>query len=88
METCVGPRKDCYVLINGKNRKPRYLQYQQAKCSHLSDWDTLDRLNEKGHISGPKCKTKYVTLSDEAVELSEKLFMSFLGYLASKSGIQ
>lgn len=38
------------------------------------DWDTLDRLYEKGLISDPKSKAKSVVLSEEAVELSESLF--------------
>ena len=43
------------------------------------DWDTLDRLHEKCLISDPKRKTKSVALSDEAVELSEKLFKKMFG---------
>ena len=43
------------------------------------DWDTLNRLHEKGLISDPKRKAKSVTLSDEAVELSEKMFISLFG---------
>lgn len=38
------------------------------------DWDTLDRLHEKGLISDPKSKAKSVVLSDKAVQLSESLF--------------
>lgn len=38
------------------------------------DWDSLDRLHEKGLISNPKSKDKSVLLSKEAVELSESLF--------------
>ena len=43
------------------------------------DWDTLDRLHEKGLISDPKRKAKSVALSDEAVELSERLFERMFG---------
>ena len=43
------------------------------------DWETLDRLHEKGFISDPKRKTKSVALSDEAVELSESLFKKLFG---------
>lgn len=43
------------------------------------DWDTLNRLHEKGLISDPKRKAKSVTLSEEAVELSETLFRSLFG---------
>jgi hypothetical protein len=38
------------------------------------DWDTLNRLHEKGFISDPKSKAKSVILSDKAVKLSESLF--------------
>ena len=43
------------------------------------DWDTLDRLYEKGLISDPKSKAKSVALSEEAVKLSESLFRKHFG---------
>jgi len=43
------------------------------------DWDTLDRLHEKGLISDPKRNTKSVVLSEEGVELSETLFNKMFG---------
>lgn len=43
------------------------------------DWDTLNRLHEKGLISDPKRKAKSVTLSEEAVELSETLCRRLFG---------
>ena len=43
------------------------------------DWDTLDRLHEKGLISDPKSKAKSVALSNQAVELSEALFKKHFG---------
>ena len=43
------------------------------------DWDTLDRLHEKGFISDPKSKAKSVVLSNQAVELSEALFKKHFG---------
>ena len=43
------------------------------------DWDTLDRLHEKGLISDPKRKAKSVALSEEAIELSERLFTRMFG---------
>jgi hypothetical protein len=43
------------------------------------DWDTLDRLHEKGLISDPKSKAKSVALSEEAVKLSESLFKKHFG---------
>ena len=38
------------------------------------DWDSLDRLYEKGLISNPKSKAKSVVMSEEGVKLSEELF--------------
>ena len=43
------------------------------------DWDTLDRLYEKGLISDPKSKAKSVALLEEAVKLSESLFRKHFG---------
>ena len=43
------------------------------------DWETLDRLHEKGFISDPKRKAKSVVLTDEALELSETLFRKMFG---------
>lgn len=37
------------------------------------DWDSLNRLYEKGLISDPKSKAKSVVLSEEGVKLSEVL---------------
>lgn len=39
------------------------------------DWDTLDRLYEKGFISDPKSKAKSVVLTEEGEKLSEELFL-------------
>lgn len=38
------------------------------------DWETLDRLYQKGLIANPKSKAKSVALSEEAVKLSDSLF--------------
>ncbi len=38
------------------------------------DWDTMNRLHEKGYISNPKGKAKSVVFSDEGVQLAEELF--------------
>ncbi|MFB6265244.1 MAG: DUF6429 family protein, partial [Bradymonadaceae bacterium] len=41
------------------------------------DWDTLDRLHEKGFISDPKSKAKSVRLTEEGAEASLELFEEF-----------
>ncbi|HQT92854.1 MAG TPA: DUF6429 family protein, partial [Candidatus Kryptobacter bacterium] len=38
------------------------------------DWETLNRLFEKGMISDPKTKAKSVWLTDEGAKKSEELF--------------
>jgi hypothetical protein len=38
------------------------------------DWDTLDRLHERGLISDPRSKARSVVLSDEGRRLAEELF--------------
>jgi len=41
------------------------------------DWETLDRLYEKGYIGNPKSKAKSVALSDEGARLSKELFKKY-----------
>ena len=44
------------------------------------DWETMDRLHEKGYISDPMPKAKSVLLlSPEGKQLSEELFRRFFG---------
>ena len=38
------------------------------------DWDTMDRLHEKGYISDPARKAKSVVMSPEACAKSQELF--------------
>ena len=39
------------------------------------DWDTMNRLYEKGFISNPVGKAKSVMLTDEGLEESKQLFL-------------
>jgi len=43
------------------------------------DWDTMDRLHKKGLISDPKNKNKSIIMTDEASEMSERLFNEIFG---------
>ena len=43
------------------------------------DWDTLDRLYEKGWIGDPKNKAKSVVLTDEGLAKSASLFERHFG---------
>lgn len=47
------------------------------------DWDTLDRLCEKGFISDPKSKARSVWLSEKGARLANELFRKHFG-LAEK----
>jgi hypothetical protein len=43
------------------------------------DWDTLNRLYEKGLIGDAKNKNKSVTFTQQGAELGEKLFKQHFG---------
>jgi Domain of unknown function (DUF6429) len=43
------------------------------------DWDTLDRLYEKGMIGDPKSKAKSVWFTEEGLAESERLFKKLFG---------
>jgi hypothetical protein len=43
------------------------------------DWDTLDRLFEKGYISDPKGKARSVWMYEEGVQLAKELFWKHFG---------
>jgi hypothetical protein len=43
------------------------------------DWDSLDRLADKGFISDPKSKSKSVVLSEDGARRAEELFTKFFG---------
>ncbi len=43
------------------------------------DWDTLDRLYEKGWIADPKNKAKSVVLTEEGLAESARLFQHYFG---------
>jgi hypothetical protein len=43
------------------------------------DWDTMDRLYEKGYISNPKGKAKSIAVSEEGEKRSRELFEQMFG---------
>lgn len=43
------------------------------------DWDSLDRLHERGLISNPKSKAKSVELTAEGERLAEEFFRRHFG---------
>jgi hypothetical protein len=43
------------------------------------DWDTLNRLYEKGLIDNPRSKAKSVWLTEEGLAKSESLFEQYFG---------
>lgn len=48
--------------------------HDQVRAWKGFDWDTLNRLHEKGLIANPKNKTKSVVLTEEGLARSEELF--------------
>jgi len=43
------------------------------------DWDTMDRLFQKGYIHDPKSRAKSVVMTEEGVKRSEELFSKHFG---------
>jgi len=43
------------------------------------DWDSLDRLHERGLITNPKSKAKSVELTEEGARLAEEAFRRHFG---------
>lgn len=43
------------------------------------DWDTMNRLFEKGYIDNPKSKTKSVYVTEEGFAKAKELFIKFFG---------
>jgi hypothetical protein len=51
-----------------------YEEYNALRAWKSFDWDSMDRLHEKGYISNPKSKAKSVILTQEGRILAEELF--------------
>jgi hypothetical protein len=49
------------------------------------DWDTMNRLHDRGLISDPKSKAKSVVLTPEGATLAQKYFDAHFG--VSRSGL-
>ncbi|HPC95118.1 MAG TPA: DUF6429 family protein [Sedimentisphaerales bacterium] len=50
------------------------------------DWETMNRLHEKGYISDPKGRAKSVVLSEEGFRKAEELFHRFFAREDPKAG--
>jgi len=50
-----------------------------ARAWKSFDWETMNRLHEKGFISDPRSKAKSVVMSEEGFEKAEELFLTFFG---------
>src|SRR5215469_4362719 len=55
--------------------------YWRAWKSH--NWDSLDRLHEKGYISDPATKARSVVLTEEGAKRSQDLFEKYFTKAAS-----
>ena len=49
------------------------------------DWNTLDRLHEKGLIMDPKGKAKSVVMTEEGIQKAEALFVKHFGSALSQA---
>jgi len=49
------------------------------------DWETMDRLHEKGLLMDPKSKSKSVRLTEEGIQKAEALFKEFFGDKLAKA---
>jgi hypothetical protein len=43
------------------------------------DWETMNRLHEKGLLMDPKSKSKSVRMTEEGIQKAEALFVKFFG---------
>lgn len=55
-----------------------------ARAWKTFDWETLNRLHEKGLIGDPVSKAKSVVLSAESVDVARSLFEKHFGLTGSK----
>lgn len=61
------------LLLVSHNREEGY----GARAWKGFDWDTLNRLHEKGFITNPVGKAKSVGMTEEGYKKAEELFMKF-----------
>ena len=50
-----------------------------ARAWKSFDWDTMDRLHEKGLISDPKGRAKSISLTEDGFQKAEALFLKHFG---------
>ena len=50
-----------------------------ARAWKSFDWDTMNRLHEKGYISNPATKAKSVLMNEKGFKKAEELFRKFFG---------
>ncbi len=55
-----------------------------ARAWKSFDWETMNRLHEKGCISDPRGRAKSVVLSEDGFRKAEELFHRFFGREASR----
>jgi hypothetical protein len=48
-----------------------------ARAWKSFDWDTMNRLHEKGYISNPKSKALSIALSEEGLARAKEMFETF-----------
>ncbi len=48
-----------------------------ARAWKSFDWETMNRLHERGHISDPRSKAKSVVMTEDGLKKSKELFHKF-----------
>ncbi|MDD2241352.1 MAG: DUF6429 family protein [Kiritimatiellae bacterium] len=54
-------------------------EYDWHRAWKSFDWDSMNRLHEKGFISDPKGKAKSVGVTEEGAHKAKELFDNFFG---------
>ena len=55
------------------------VRHDECRAWKGFDWDTMNRLFEKGYISDPRCRAKSVVFTEEGLARSEQLFQHLFG---------
>jgi hypothetical protein len=53
--------------------------HEESRAWKTFDWESMNRLYEKGYISNPVSKTKSIIFTDEGLRESERLLKELFG---------
>ncbi|MDZ7617059.1 MAG: DUF6429 family protein [Patescibacteria group bacterium] len=49
--------------------------HNEARAWKGFDWDTMNRLHDRGYISDPRCKAKSVVFTEEGLDRAKRLLV-------------